>query len=64
MDNVIRADKFVSLTVTLHQMSTKNGGDYGDVRTPIDLGKLNHYLLARAPAVNSPVTVKQFKVCS
>ena len=46
-------------------MSTRKiGGEYGEVRATIDLEKLNQYLSARVPVVSSPVTVKQFKVCS
>ncbi|KAI9452375.1 APH-domain-containing protein [Lactarius psammicola] len=37
------------------------GGEYGDVRARIDEGRLNAYLAKNAPAVNVPVTVKQFK---
>jgi len=40
----------------------KIGGEYGDVRASIDVGKLNAYLEAHVPEVTAPVTVKQFKV--
>jgi hypothetical protein len=39
------------------------GGEYGQVRAPIDLDRLNTYLATNAPSVKTPVSVKQFKVC-
>jgi hypothetical protein len=38
------------------------GGEYGDVRARIDNDKLNAYLANNVPALNVPVTIKQFKV--
>ena len=38
------------------------GGEYGDVRAPIDDDKLNAYIASTVPAVTVPVTIKQFKV--
>ena len=50
--------------IIVNQMATRRiGGEYGEVRAIIDLGKLNQYLSARVPALSSPVTMKQFKVC-
>ena len=40
------------------------GGEFGDVRAPIDNDKLNAYLASNVPALTVPVTVKQFKVRS
>ncbi|KAI0827964.1 kinase-like protein [Trametes gibbosa] len=42
-------------------MSSKIGGEYGEVRAGIDVGRLNAYLVAHAPAVKAPVDIKQFK---
>ena len=38
------------------------GGEYGDVRTSIDVVKLNAYLANSVPAATVPVSIKQFKV--
>lgn len=45
-------------------MSTnqKIGGEYGDVRTHIDVDKLNAYLSEWVRVISTPVKVKQFKV--
>jgi hypothetical protein len=40
------------------------GGDFGDVRAPIDNDRLNAYLANNVPALTAPVTIKQFKVRS
>lgn len=40
----------------------KIGGDYGEIRAPIDTQKLNAYLDKYAPIVKTPVDIKQFKV--
>ncbi|PFH52166.1 hypothetical protein AMATHDRAFT_2412 [Amanita thiersii Skay4041] len=37
------------------------GGDYGSVRASIDVDKLNQYLQSIAPAITTPVDVKQFE---
>lgn len=42
----------------------KIGGEYGPVRTSIDLEKLESYLEANVEAIRTPVDVKQFKVRS
>lgn len=43
--------------------STKVGGDYGEIRSSIDVDNLNSYLLAARDdiAITAPVAVKQFK---
>lgn len=40
----------------------KIGGEYGEIRATIDIASLNAYLLT-APAIQTPVSIKQFKVC-
>ena len=42
--------------------SKKIGGEYGEVRANIDVGKLNKYLKESVREVHAPVAVKQFKV--
>jgi len=39
----------------------KVGGEYGEIRAPIDIQKLNAYLETHVPVVRTPVDVKQFK---
>ncbi|THH33046.1 hypothetical protein EUX98_g1126 [Antrodiella citrinella] len=39
----------------------KIGGEFGEVRANIDVGKLNAWLEAKVPVVKAPVAVKQFK---
>ena len=38
------------------------GGEYGDVRAPIDNDRLNAYLANNVSALTAPVTIGQFKV--
>jgi len=41
----------------------KIGGEYGEIRASINIASLNAYLLIHgAPAIQIPVSVKQFKV--
>jgi len=40
----------------------KIGGEYGEIRTTIDVQKLNTYLAKNTPGIKVPVEVKQFKV--
>ena len=40
----------------------KVGGEIGEVRSAIDIEKLNAYIEAQVPAIKAPVAVKQFKV--
>ena len=42
----------------------KIGGEYGEIRATIDIASLNAYLLTVIPAIQAPVSVKQFKVRS
>jgi hypothetical protein len=43
--------------------SNKIGGEYGEVRATIDVGKLNTYLAnLNTGTIQTPVTIKQFKV--
>ena len=42
--------------------SNKIGGEYGDVRAPFDVERLNTYFNNQVPAIKTPVDVKQFKV--
>lgn len=39
----------------------KVGGEYGEVRAAIDVGKLNAYLRKHVAAIKAPVDIKQFK---
>jgi aminoglycoside phosphotransferase (APT) family kinase protein len=41
----------------------KIGGEYGEVRASIDVQKLHSYLASNVKAIQTPVVVKQFKVC-
>ncbi|KAI0061886.1 APH-domain-containing protein [Artomyces pyxidatus] len=41
--------------------SKKIGGEYGEIRANIDLVRLNAYIAESVPAVQGPVSVKQFK---
>lgn len=41
----------------------KIGGEYGEIRASINIASLNVYLFIHgAPAIQTPVSVKQFKV--
>lgn len=42
--------------------SKKIGGEYGELRANIDVGKLSEYLKKCVKEVHAPVRVKQFKV--
>lgn len=41
----------------------KIGGEYGQVRANIDTTKLNEYLAKHVGVIQTPVDIKQFKVC-
>lgn len=45
------------------ESNKKIGGEYGNIRANIDIGKLNAYLQQNVPVMKLPIDVKQFKVC-
>lgn len=40
----------------------KVGGEFGDIRSALDVGKLEAYIGANVPEITVPLEVKQFKV--
>lgn len=47
---------------TSDRKPAKIGGEYGEIRANIDIGKLNAYIDKYVSVVKAPVDVKQFKV--